>query len=115
MVRQLRGSGDAVYKGTVYTPGQRDVWIESTFTGTVLGEKQGTMVLLLVGDRPNIADLEGSFGEWYGRWMILQGTDGLANVYGQGIWWGQGGRAPEGVPEIYYSGEIINFGSAEMS
>ncbi|MFX0194776.1 MAG: DUF3224 domain-containing protein [Candidatus Hodarchaeota archaeon] len=67
--------------------GSWSVDLISTFTGTVDG-KEGTLVLLLVGEKP--AD-----GEWRGHWEILRGTGELANVRGFGIWGGPGYEGPD--------------------
>lgn len=49
------------------------------FVGTVNG-KEGTLVINFVGQKP------GSI--WYGQWVIISGTGELANLRGQGTWWG---------------------------
>ena len=63
------------------------------FTGTVDG-KEGTLVIQWAGNTKN------DEGWWWFEWIILSGTDELANLRGQGTAWGPG---PEGVD---YSGEI---------
>jgi len=73
-----------------------NVWLRSDFEGTVMG-KEGTLVIQLVGWRYLPED-------WYGQWLIISGTGELANLRGQGIWWGPGFGA-EG-PDIFYSGQI---------
>jgi hypothetical protein len=79
-----------------YPAGPLNVWLRSDFEGTVMG-KEGTLVIQLVGWRYLPED-------WYGQWLIISGTGELANLRGQGIWWGPGFGA-EG-PDIFYSGQI---------
>jgi len=74
----------------------------ATFDGTVAG-KSGTLVIRFVGKKPS-AQLE---DHWYGRWVILSGTDELANLRGQGTWWGPGFLGDPAIyGEVEYSGNI---------
>jgi hypothetical protein len=91
------GTGDATFTVGIFSSGFWNVWLRSTFTGTVLGDKEGTMVLQLVGKKPAGED-------WYGQWVIISGTGDLANARGRGTWGGPGFGA-EG-PDITYSGQI---------
>ena len=91
------GVGDAEFTVGIFSSGFWNVWLRSEFTGTVLGDKEGTMVMQLVGKKP--AD-----GEWYGQWVILSGTGDLSKARGNGTWGGPGFGA-EG-PDIWYSGQI---------
>jgi hypothetical protein len=61
-------------------------------------DRSGTLEMSAVGSRP-----DGS-AEWFGQWVITDGTDGLKNLHGQGNFWGPG--APDvGVQgDIYYDG-----------
>lgn len=59
------------YKGTV------------SFVGSVDG-KSGTLTMLAVGKKPD----RQPGTEWEGTWVILGGTGDLANLHGQGVWWG---------------------------
>jgi hypothetical protein len=80
--------------------GPLKVWLRGTFTGIVhYGEmdKEGTMVIQLVGWKQPEED-------WYGRWVILSGTEELANLHGRGTWWGPGFGDPG--PDISYEGHI---------
>jgi hypothetical protein len=70
-----------------------------SFEGTVQ-DKTGTLELLLIGSRP-----DGS-AEWQGTWRVLSGEGELANLHGQGTWWGPGAPGFEEVGEIYYGGQI---------
>ena len=60
----------------MFSSGFWNVWLRSDFTGKVL-DKEGTMVIQLVGKKP-------AGGDWYGHWVILSGTGDLAKVRGQG-------------------------------
>jgi hypothetical protein len=69
-----------------------------TFVGTVEG-KSGTLVMVFLGKRP------GATADWSGgKWVILSGTDELANLRGQGTWWGPGAPAPGVQGCVDYSG-----------
>jgi len=70
-----------------------------SFVGTVDG-KSGTMEMSVNGTRPD------EFSDWTGRWVILSGTDELANLRGQGRWWGPGAPEPGEWGDIDYSGKI---------
>ena len=79
-----------------FPSGPLNVWLRSTFEGTVDG-KSGTLVIQLVGWKYLPED-------WYGNWVIISGTDDLANLHGQGTWGGPGFGA-EG-PDLWYEGQI---------
>jgi len=69
---------------------------------TEVDGKAGTVVVRLIGKKP-----EG--GDWFGSWVILSGTGDLENLRGQGIWRGPGYEGPQipgDYPDIYYSGHI---------
>jgi len=95
------GTAEAVFRVGIFVeepPVFWNVWLRSTFTGTVDG-KSGTLIIQLVGKRP----MEPEPGWWSGQWLILSGTGELANLHGQGTWWGPGfGNSPA----IYYSGQV---------
>jgi len=70
-----------------------------SFVGEVEG-RSGTLTMIAIGTTPD------DFTDWTGTWVILSGTGELANLHGQGTWWGPG-AADFGVwGDIYYSGEI---------
>jgi hypothetical protein len=91
------GTGDATFTVGIFSAGFWNVHLRSEFTGTVLGDKEGTMIIQLVGKKPANED-------WYGQWVIISGTGDLANARGEGTWGGPGFGA-EG-PDIWYSGEV---------
>jgi hypothetical protein len=68
-----------------------------TFEGKVDG-REGTLEMSVNGSRPD------ETADWFGRWVITDGTDGLKNLRGQGTWWGPGAPAPEEWGDIYYGG-----------
>ena len=68
-----------------------------SFEGSVAG-KSGTMTMSVVGTRPD------GLADWEGKSVILNGTGDLANLRGQGTWWGPGAPAPEVWGDIYYEG-----------
>ena len=69
-----------------------------SFEGSVAG-KSGTLKMSVVGKRPD------AFSEWEGKSVILSGTGELAQLRGQGTWWGPGAPAPEEWGDIYYEGK----------
>jgi hypothetical protein len=73
------------------------------FEGSVNG-KSGRMTMYASGSRPD------GFSDWRGTWEIKYGTGELADLHGQGDWWGPGAPGPEQWGDIYYSGNI-SFGS----
>jgi hypothetical protein len=95
------GRGKSEFTVGMFAAGFWNVWLRCEFSGAV-GDRQGTLELLLVGKKPLGED-------WYGQWVILGGTGELANAHGQGIWWGPGYRCDTkvpGDPDAYYSGQI---------
>jgi len=102
---------NTIYQGTstiaaggTFTGDVTDAWVEVwhtnflnlrdvlAFTGTVDG-KSGTLTIRLVGTA-TLPDLE-----WTGQWEIIRSTGDLANLEGQGSWWGTGNN-------VEYSGLI---------
>jgi hypothetical protein len=69
-----------------------------TFEDVEVDGESGGLVMSIVGYMP-----AGVF-EWYGQWVILEGTGDLANLHGHGNWWGPGSPGP-GLPGfIEYDG-----------
>lgn len=83
----IYSSGAWSFRGTV------------SFAGEVDG-RSGNLTMQVEGKRPD------AFTDWSGKWVILNGTDDLANLHGQGTWWGPGAPAPGEWGDIFYSGEI---------
>jgi hypothetical protein len=99
----FEGTSVAPFRVVASSTGIWDAWLLAEFEGAVLGEYEGTMVIMSTY-RKNAAT-----AEWYGEWMILSGTGDLATLQGHGVAWGPGFRAtdPEASPDIYYSGEVV--------
>jgi hypothetical protein len=90
------GTAVAHFTVAMFSSGFWNVHLRSESTGTV-GDKQGSMIIQLVGKKP--AD-----DDWSGQWVIISGTGELANVRGQGTWGGPGFGAAG--PDIWYVGQI---------
>jgi hypothetical protein len=98
----FEGTAEAFFRVEMFSSADFwNVWLRSTFTGTVDG-KSGTMVIQLVGKKPEGED-------WYGHWVIISGTDELADLHGRGTWGGPGYRSDikiPGDPDLWYEGKI---------
>jgi hypothetical protein len=97
----FEGTAEAVFRVEMFRSGFWNVWLRSTFDGTVNG-KSGTLVIQLVGKKPGVED-------WYGQWVILSGTGELADLSGRGTWGGPGYRSDvkiPGDPDLWYEGKI---------
>ena len=68
-----------------------------SFEGSVAG-KSGTLKMSVVGTRPD------GLADWQGKSVIISGTGELANLRGQGTWWGPGAPAPGVWGNINYDG-----------
>ena len=99
----IEGPAVAPFRMVVTPDGAFDAWLYSEFEGTVLGEHEGTMVVLSRYKRPAAS------AHWTGDWIILRGTGGLQDVHGFGTAWGPGFDAddPEAGPDIFYSGQVV--------
>jgi len=108
----LEGAETAVWHGS-FEGTSFDVWIvcmhssgfwsipegvHVSFTGDV-GGISGTLEILLVGKGPTEVTPAGPVPHWTGHWMILSGTGGLADLVGNGDWWGVG-------TSLGYSGHV---------
>ncbi|MHC4858272.1 MAG: hypothetical protein ACYTBY_10975 [Planctomycetota bacterium] len=69
------------------------------FEEVVVDGKTGGLILSIVGSRPN------GVLDWYGHWVIIEGTGGLANLRGQGNWYGPGAPDPFSPGLIEYDGK----------
>jgi hypothetical protein len=68
-----------------------------SFVGEVNGES-GSLEMSVVGQ---CCDEQ---GHWKGQWVILSGTGGLANLRGQGAWFGPGAGGPFKWGTVDYAG-----------
>jgi len=78
-------------------------WIkmERVFTGTVLGVPGGLTIRLEAKGYGNA--LRGSaYYDLEGTWVIISGTEGLANLHGQGTWW----HSRTGYIGLEYEGQV---------
>jgi len=71
-----------------------------SFNEVSVNGKEGTLKMSVVGSTPD------EFTDWEGEWVILSGTGELANLRGQGIWWGPGAPDVGLWGDIYYSGDV---------
>jgi hypothetical protein len=86
----------------IWSSGVQDAWLLTEFEGTVLGEYEGTLVMIAIYDRPD------GTAEWQGEWMIVSGTGDLANLRGHGVAWGPGStNSDDGITDILYTGEVM--------
>ena len=69
-----------------------------TFSELKVDGKSGTLKMSVFGSRPD------AFSDWQGKSVILSGTGDLANLRGQGTWWGPGAAAEGEWGDIYYEG-----------
>jgi len=93
------GTSEDVYNVAIHSTGAWYCNGVVSFEGKVNGV-EGTLVIWFLGKKPDM------FADWSGKWVILSGTGDLANLRGQGTWWGPG--APEVGQKGYvdYSGKI---------
>jgi len=71
-----------------------------SFSEVSVNGKEGTLKMSVVGSTPD------AFTDWEGKWVIISGTGELANLRGQGIWWGPGAPDVGLWGDIYYSGDV---------
>jgi hypothetical protein len=93
------GTSYDVFTVVVHPSGFWNVRGLSFFDGTVDG-KEGSLVILFVGKKTGEPFL------WSGQWVILSGTGELADLHGQGTWWGPGALEPWVPGDLEYSGQI---------
>jgi hypothetical protein len=93
--------GNSTESGQVvrYYDGHRSYNAIVTFDDEILYGKQGGLVLSVVGKRPYAG------ADWDGKWVILSGTGDLANLHGQGDWFGPGGGHVEYAGQYHFEGQ----------
>jgi hypothetical protein len=95
----FEGNSVDVYKAVILSTGAWDAGGVSLFDGAV-GNRNGSLVIWFFGKRP---DAE---ADWSGEWVILRGSGELANLSGEGTWWGPGAPAVGERGCVDYSGEV---------
>jgi len=83
----IHPSGAWAYNAIVYFDGSVD-------------NRDGKLTLRLTGNRPD------AYSDWEGQWVILSGSDGLANLRGEGIFYGPGSPDFGQEGEITYEGQV---------
>jgi len=71
-----------------------------SFSQVTVDGKSGTLEMHVVGKRPD------AFTDWEGSWVITGGTGDLADLHGEGTWWGPGAPDIGLQGDIYYAGQI---------
>ena len=92
-------SGSSIDYGLLVAHGPDPLLFVGTvsFDGSVHGAS-GTLEMDVIGDRPD------TISDWEGTWVITSGTDELADLQGNGNFWGPGWLGnPEECGVIYYS------------
>ena len=107
-IGDIAGTAVAPFPFIGLSSGTQHAWLLADFEGTVLGEYEGTLVIMSTYSRPS----EGT--HWHGEWMIISGTGELENLRGYGTAWGPGStNEDDGIIDIYYQGEIFFLESVE--
>ncbi|MDH3747449.1 MAG: hypothetical protein OER97_04515 [Gammaproteobacteria bacterium] len=70
-----------------------------TFSSVTVDGRSGTLEMSVVGSRLDATS------DWYGHWVITDGSADLENLRGQGNWWGLG-FVPPTPPNLPEFGEI---------
>jgi hypothetical protein len=91
----LVGQSTEEGKVTIHCNGKWSFKGSVSFEGEVAG-KSGTLEMLAVGGRPD------GTSEWDGKLVILGGTGELANLRGQGRFWGPGWLGDPTEPGVIY-------------
>jgi hypothetical protein len=95
----FKGNSEDTYSAAIFSTGAWYAAGVALFNGDV-GNKKGTLVIWFSGDRSDAK------ADWSGKWMILRGIGGLANLRGEGTWWGPGAPDVGKKGCVDYSGEI---------
>lgn len=103
----IEGTAVSPFRMVITPDGVWDAWLYTEFEGTVLGDHEGTMVVLARYQRP------APDTHWSGEWIILSGTGDLEDVQGSGTAWGPGFNAddPNASPDIFYTGHVVLSGN----
>ncbi len=93
------GKSEDVYNITINSAGAWDFSGVVLFDG-VVGDREGTLVIWVSGKK---LDAE---ADWSGKWVVLRGIGDLANLRGEGTWWGPGAPDVGQRGSVDYSGKI---------
>ena len=93
-------AGDSTEDGKVviHCNGQWSFNAIVTFEEVTVDGRSGGLEMSVNGSRPDAGS------DWTGRWVIISGTDDLADLRGQGTWWGPGAPGEGEWGDIYYEG-----------
>lgn len=100
----FEGTAVSSYRAVISPTGTWDAWVLTEFSGTVLGDMEGTMTIMFIYSR------YANTAEWFGEWWILGGTGDLANIHGTGVAWGPGFNPEDPTtttPTTFYKGDLI--------
>lgn len=89
------GTGEGPFTMTYHPNGFFTGSGRTIFTGEVMG-KEGTLVIMWVGNTKN------DLGWWWFKWIIISGTDELANLRGSGTCWGPGPAGVDMTGKIHF-------------
>jgi len=93
------GKSKDVYSAVILSTGAWNAGGVALFDGAV-GNRKGTLVIWFSGKRPDAK------ADWSGKWVILRGIGELANLRGEGTWWGPGAPDVGKRGCVDYSGKI---------
>ncbi len=89
----IQGVGVVSAASTLHnSTGQIFIRSQVAFTGTVMGSQSGSAIILFEGTG-TLAAAGGSFGSFQANLVLSDGTDGLANIHGEGTLQVESGHA----------------------
>jgi len=100
-VGDIVGTATAPFRVSVNPDGTMNAWLLAEFEGTILGEYEGTLVMMSLYTRHS------KNTHWSGEWIIMSGTGDFENVQGYGTAWGPGFIPDDTEPDIYYLGYLV--------
>lgn len=97
------GEATAPFRVYISPDGTISAWLLAEFEGSVVGEYEGTFVMVSLYTRHSRDT------HWSGDWIIMSGTGDFENAQGYGTAWGPGFKPDDEAqdPDIYYSGYIV--------
>ncbi len=94
------GNSEDIYSAVILSTGAWEAPGGVAFFDGAVGNRKGTLVIWFSGNRPDAK------ADWSGKWVILRGTGELANLRGEGTWWGPGAPDVGKRGCVDYSGKI---------